>query len=287
MANFSFRQGLAGAAAGMSNVLGGLIQTEIGKRAQVDLTKLRGEMEALRDEREAERREQSAIRVEARKRAPFEEAHAATERWRAENPSYAADVPGIATEIMPSEGETNARLRQELLRRGEHSAAHDLAREGLERERLESTRASTARREAQDERQHEERMAILQKQLNVQERMLARQYGLDKNASTALTTNIKFLVDQGIAKTPAEAFEKLHTRMDRSAEETMRQMVLGLLRSGDPRYRGKDGRQNALDDARAVVGRIRRADERAFERGFQNAQPGAGRRPLDSFLMGE
>jgi hypothetical protein len=286
MAKFRFKQGLAGAAAGVSNVLGGLIQTEIAKHAQVDLIRLREQLEALRDERIAGMREQAAIRAEARKRAPFEEASTATERWRTENTTYAADVPGVATETAPSAKETNARLRQELLRRGEHSAAHDLAREELEGQRLEDTRASTARREVQDERQHEERMAILQKQLNVQERMLARQYGLDKNASTALTTNIKFLVDQGIAKTPAEAFEKLHTRMDRSVEETMRQMVLSLLRSGDPRYRGKDGRQNALDDARTVFGKIRRADERAFERGFENAQPGR-RPPLESFFLTE
>jgi hypothetical protein len=286
MANFSIRRGLAGAAAGMSNVLGGLIQTEIAKHAQVDLIKVREQMEALRDERIAEMREQAAIRADERRRAPFQEAHSATERWRQENTSFAADVPGIATEIRPGEKETNARLREELLRRGEHGAAHALASEEIERERLESTRASTARREAQDERQHEERMAILQKQLNTQEKMLARQYGLDKNASTALTTNIQFLVDNGIAKNPAEAFEKLHTRMDRSPEETMRNMVLGLLRSGDPRYRGKDGRQNALDDARTVFGKIRSADERAFERGFKNAQPGR-RPPLESFFLTE
>lgn len=246
------------------------------------------EADKWRLERLAELREKTDISAEQRKRAPYKEAQAATEKWKADTTTYAADVPGVATEIAPSEADVNKRLKQELLSRGEHTAAHEIGSEALGREKLDVEKASIGRREGQEQRQHEERMDILQRQLLVQKKQLARMYSLDKPQSTALTTNIEFMVKNDIAKDAAEAFNMLRTKMEKSPQQVLEQITTNLLRSSDYRYRGKDGRKNAVNDAREIISKIRGVEEEAFGEGFAKVQPGArSRRPLTDFLGGE
>lgn len=244
------------------------------------------ELQSARDERVSRMAEDRDIRGEERKRAPYREALAATEQWKTGATTF-EETSGTAVTREPDEFAINRQLRQELLSRGEPAAAHAIATETAAGQKLDLERASLGRREAQDVRQHDERMDILKRQLLVQEKQLARMYSLDKPQSTALTRNVEFMIDSGIARTPKEAFEALHTKAERSPTQFVEQMVPTLLRGGDYRYRGKDGRKNAVDDARSILESIRNSD--AFDVGFDRAAPlGAKRRrPLDNFIGGE
>lgn len=257
----------------------------LSRKALVDA---QAEIITLRDQRMSELEEGRTVRAEERKKAPYSEAQAATERWRTENTTY-DEASGTAVKQEPDEASMNKRLREELLGRGESTAAHQLAIEANAREKLDFERAAGARKERQDERQHEESMNVRQQQLLVQQRQLARLYDLDKPQSTALTRNVEFMIESGIAKTPKEAFDALHTKAERSPTQFIEQTALNLLKSGEYRYRGKDGRQNAVSDARELLGKIREVDQSEFEAGYDKVQPlGAKkRRSLDVFFGDE
>jgi hypothetical protein len=59
------------------------------------------------------------------------------------------------------------------------------------------------------------------------------------DAGTAMTNNIDFMVKNGIAKDPAEAFTKLHTAVSKSDDEAVRSVASNLMKGSS--YRGRDG----------------------------------------------
>lgn len=182
------------------------------------------------------------------------------------------------------ESATERQEREFEFRTGEREAGQEFSAGEKALDRGQRADESAAR-EAQSVQQHEERMSVLNKQLVVQERSLARQYALDNTQSTALTTNVNFLVEQGIAKDAAGAFELLRRRMERSPTQTTEQFALQLMRSGEPRYRGQGGQQRAVEDAKSIIGKIREGDERDFAAGYEGATSSGSRqrRPLDAF----
>ncbi len=148
-------------------------------------------IQELRDKRLAELQEQAQVRAEERKRAPYKEAKSATDKWTQENTKYAEDVPGQATEIKPDKGLINSKMKDELLARGEHGAAHELAQEDISRERNDLTRDELRRRTAHDERTHTETVRHHQAQERLQGATAARAAELQKAQLEA----VKFELD--------------------------------------------------------------------------------------------
>ncbi len=74
-------------------------------------------------------------------------------------------------------------------------------------------------------------------------------------AATALERNVRFLIDQGIAKTPAAAFEKLRTAMSKGDEDAVLSLAGSLLRG--PGFSGPKGRDKAIAEAQRMIESIR------------------------------
>lgn len=274
----SFGLGLVGAA------MGGLGEGMQNASKVMGESLLRQELEKIREAREKRLAEikhglnvQEIEKRERLKRQPAIDAAADIERARSE---LVDDPSGTARPRTADEMRTFS--ADAYRRRG----APDVA---LQLEEADARREREARLERDSERRHGERMSILQKTLNVQEKMLQKQFKLDGNDSTALTTNIRFLVDQGVADSPKAAFDMLRTRVSKSPHEAIAEHARTLLRLFPQNYRGKDGQANAAADARNFVDKIRAGDDAELETGFNRSRPlGAGpRRPLDAFLSGD
>ncbi len=100
----------------------------------------------------------------------------------------------------------------------------------------------------------------------------AADLGVDK---TALISNVDYLVRTGIASDPAVAFEKLRTGMGKPESAQIESLTKTLLRD-TVRYRGEEGRQRAVQDARSMVEAMRSGgedDDAAFARGFSKVRP--------------
>ena len=98
---------------------------------------------------------------------------------------------------------------------------------------------------------------------------LAAEYGLKKeletfkgkhgeSSSTALMRNVDYLVKQGIAKDPADAFGKLRTSTEKPESDAI--MSVASILARDPRYRGNAGMARARQDATDMVRSIRRGE---------------------------
>lgn len=153
-------------------------------------------------------------------------------------------------------------------------AASRLRTEALQGDRLDLERSSLGHREAQDERYHQERLVILNRQLEVQQRQLEHAYSLDSRQSTALSTNVRFLVDQNIAKTPSEAFDMLHERMMKSPKETLLTMTNNIIRGDPMRYRGDVGRQRAVSEAQSLINQVNSIDSETFQGSYNEGKGG-------------
>lgn len=256
---------------------------------------------AAREERLLEIREQADVRAEERKQAPYLRASQRGDEAVRGATRFDEDAAGNVTRNDPAAAE-QARLRAGAYdAEGLPDVGSRLRSEALNAERLDLERAKGERADRRDTEQHTERMAGLQKQLNVQERMLQRQFKLDKRESNTFIRTMDYLVQTGIAKDPADAFAKWNTGKSKSPESTLQQMVLALLRSGDRRYLGNDGKKNAIQDARDLTEKVRSVEDGEFGAGFDRAAPigaqrqkdagrrlePANRRPMNAFLLDE
>jgi len=241
-----------------------------------DIHERAAEIQRLRDERLADLREQADIRAEERKREPYQRAaQTANERIA----GGVVDDSGMAFESRAPSQPEEARIRAGAYdEEGLAEAGSRFRTEALSAERLDLEREKGERADRRDTEQHSERLAILNRQLANQEKSLARQYALDRRQSTAMTINLEYLVANGIAKDPSEAFERLRAGVTKSPESAIAKMTDTLLKSGDRRYRGQEGRALAVDDARSLIGKINAADEEDFEHGFESARPLGARR---------
>ena len=87
----------------------------------------------------------------------------------------------------------------------------------------------------------------------------AREMGLNDTQSTALISNVNFLVRSGIAADPKEAFDRLRTGMAKPEDSQVLDVTKMLLK--DRRYRGPTGLQDAAKDARGMVQSMRGDDD--------------------------
>lgn len=275
----------AGMIAGGIAGFGRAVEEVAGRRlldiAQSERDERLAALEREKQANESALREGVSIRAEERKRAPFADALAATGRWKTENTSY-DEASGTPVKQEPDEFSTNRRMRQELLSRGEHTAAHELGTEALTAERLNVEKAGIERRNTQEERQHQERMATLQKQLNVQERMLARQLaadGVERDTSTALAKNARLLADSGLVPDLKSGLKMLLGYKQKNDQDAVLQLTNSLLRT--PAYFGKDGHKKAMETAKEMIWNLRGLEDGGA--GSPDATP-TDRRPLDAFM---
>jgi len=81
-------------------------------------------------------------------------------------------------------------------------------------------------------------------------------------SQTAMVQNMDYLVKNGVAKDPAEAFTKLRTAMEKPEDDAVLSVATTLLRGTG--YIGKDGASKAMRDAQSMV------------RGLKGGSPAAG-----------
>jgi hypothetical protein len=222
--------------------------------------KLKQEIEDERQKSLLALQEQMHVRAEDRRRVPYQRAAQAADTAVKSATRFDEDASGNVTRNEPTAAGVARKRAGAYEAEGLPEAASHLRSEALTADKLDLERSAIARREGHEQRHHEERMVVLNKQLLVQERQLEHTYKLNKNQSTALTTNVRFLVDNEIAKSPAAAFEMLRERMTKSPKETLLKMTDTLLRSEPIRYRGEAGRQKAVDDARSLIDQINGVD---------------------------
>lgn len=75
--------------------------------------------------------------------------------------------------------------------------------------------------------------------------------------TTALQNNMKMLVESGVADDYAEAFQMLHTSVEKSKPDAIQNMATKLMAAGGFQYRGKGGAQKAIDDATRMIEQVR------------------------------
>lgn len=84
--------------------------------------------------------------------------------------------------------------------------------------------------------------------------------GASGSKGTALTRNVEFLVQSGIAGTPKEAFDMLRKAVQKPEGEAIMDLMRIILDKGSG-YRGKGGIDKALQDARRIVQSVKGAEE--------------------------
>lgn len=275
---------IGGALAGLGQGIqtaGKMWHASMMQEQAAEIMKARDELLAeLRNDSDASRHQMDLAAIEKReqvRRQPYRDAAAEVERGRSE---FIDDLSGTVRTRGPGE-------MQELER--DAYMRNALPEVALRMDEAHARRDREGRMDRNADRQHEERMQVLQRQLATQERALARQFKLDGQQSTALTTNISFMVQNGIAKDPGEAFTMLRTGIARSPEQTLQQVTMQLMRSGDVRYRGQQGQQRAVEDAKALMGRLQTGEQTDFGADFSDAARGRQgqpqRRPLNSYFL--
>ncbi len=80
-------------------------------------------------------------------------------------------------------------------------------------------------------------------------------------SQTAMVQNMDYLVKNGVAKDPAEAFSKLRTAMEKPEDDAVLSVATTLLRGSG--YIGKDGASRAMRDAQSMVRGLKGGDTAA------------------------
>lgn len=268
---FNFRNAVGGAASGVADLAGTYMKSGIKKAAEIDLAKIRGEIEKDRDERLYE--------IKNRDRRSIGSAFTAAGQSVSET---GVDEEGneITKTRTPSRAEQLAAGERRALELGDIDSAKNLKAMGAPKltkvgqdetilnERGETVFANTAgaeRRKSEMKGKHS--LDVERDRLKVD-----REYGLrlaiekfkitnGTEKTTALMQNISFLKEQGIAEDSKSAFEMLRTSMSKPEDQAILDMSKALLRG--PGYRGRDGQQRALDDAENLVTSVRRRETKA------------------------
>lgn len=248
-------------------------------------------VQKLRDERLAELAEQAAVRADERKRAPAIAAAADIEAGKGAMVDDASGTVRPRTRAEQAEFESGAYRKRGMIREALSIEDREFRKDEAGKADLARTRDDNrADTQLEEQKRHNKASEGIQVAAARRAQSLLdlkiKGMGLNGKQSTALTTNIDFMVRNGIAKDPAEAFSMMRTQMERSPTKAVEQLTMQLLKSGDRRYSGKAGQLIAITDAKAILGKIRDADDASLETGSdRGASVGAqGRRPLESFF---
>lgn len=89
--------------------------------------------------------------------------------------------------------------------------------------------------------------------------MLATRQQRGADAATALERNVNYLVKNGIARDPSDAYRQLRTASEKPTADAIVSLANSLVKGSG--YRGRDGMQRALNDARGMIESLKSPDD--------------------------
>jgi hypothetical protein len=108
---------------------------------------------------------------------------------------------------------------------------------------------------------HEQRVKLAERQHELRMELEAFKRKNGAGAATSLQKNIQFLIDQGIAETPGDAFDKLRTAMEKPEADAVASIATNLMRG--PGFAGPNGADKAIAQAKRMLEQIRGAEPSA------------------------